>query len=291
MPLPMVLATAVPKTKAATKFQKGGQATARTGVRTRVETIVAMELAASCQPLENSKARVRKMTTRRREKPVTGSGALEDDAFDDVGDIFAFVDGGLDDFEDFLPLDDLDRVFFFVEELGDEGAAEAVAFVLAAIDLDTVFQSFLGVFQGVNAGSHLGGGGDQDFDQVLGTQADGVHAVQDEAAGGGIDEVDHVVKPAAQFVDIFAVEGRDEGLVQLGENVVGDFVALMLDGLDTLHLFGDAGGVRAHLKKSFGSEVDVVRMLGEKVKKTLCARQEALQKSRNVERLSPEESG
>src|SRR6266849_10076081 len=68
MPLPMVLATAVPKTKAAMKFQKAAQTTARKGVRTRVETTVAMELAASCQPFENSKARVRKMTTRRREK-------------------------------------------------------------------------------------------------------------------------------------------------------------------------------------------------------------------------------
>src|SRR5712692_8523497 len=68
MPLPMVLATAVPKTKAATKFQKAAQTTARKGVRTRVETTVAMELAASCQPFENSKVRVRKMTRRRREK-------------------------------------------------------------------------------------------------------------------------------------------------------------------------------------------------------------------------------
>src|SRR6266851_1523342 len=68
MPLPMVLATAVPKTKAAMKFQNAAQTTARKGVSTRVETTVAMELAASCQPFENSKVRVRKMTTSRREK-------------------------------------------------------------------------------------------------------------------------------------------------------------------------------------------------------------------------------
>src|SRR6266481_2582227 len=75
MPLPMVLATAVPKTKAATKFQKAAQTTARKGVRTRVETTVAMELAASCQPFENSKARVRKMTTRRSEKLDKGGNS------------------------------------------------------------------------------------------------------------------------------------------------------------------------------------------------------------------------
>src|ERR1700722_8930695 len=74
MPLPMVLATAVPKTKAAMKFQKAAQATARKGVSTRVETTVAMELAAACQPLENSKASVRAMTAKSREKLGTGGG-------------------------------------------------------------------------------------------------------------------------------------------------------------------------------------------------------------------------
>jgi hypothetical protein len=67
----MVWATAVPKKNAAVKFQKEAQITARTGVRTRVETTVAMELAASCQPFENSKVRVRKITRRRRGKLVT----------------------------------------------------------------------------------------------------------------------------------------------------------------------------------------------------------------------------
>src|SRR6266567_6888939 len=70
IPLPMVLATAVHKAKAAMKFQKAAHRTARKGVSTRVETTVAMELAASCQPFENSKVRVRKITMRRREKLV-----------------------------------------------------------------------------------------------------------------------------------------------------------------------------------------------------------------------------
>ena len=45
--LPMGLATAVPKVKAATKFQNAAQTTPCMGVNTRVETTVAMELAAS----------------------------------------------------------------------------------------------------------------------------------------------------------------------------------------------------------------------------------------------------
>jgi hypothetical protein len=68
MPLLSVEATAVPKTKAAMKFQKAAHRTARNGVRTRVETTVATELAASCQPLENSKASVRETTISRRLK-------------------------------------------------------------------------------------------------------------------------------------------------------------------------------------------------------------------------------
>ena len=47
MPLPMVFATAVPNPKAATKLKNAAQTTAMRGVKTLVETTVAMELAAS----------------------------------------------------------------------------------------------------------------------------------------------------------------------------------------------------------------------------------------------------
>ena len=79
----MVLATAVPKKKAAIKFQKAAQATAVKGLRTRVETTVAMELAASCQPLENSNASVRKTTMKRRDaghERVSGHGMEKRDS-------------------------------------------------------------------------------------------------------------------------------------------------------------------------------------------------------------------
>ena len=47
MPEPTVLATAVPKKNAATKLKKAAQITACPGDNTRVETTVAIELAAS----------------------------------------------------------------------------------------------------------------------------------------------------------------------------------------------------------------------------------------------------
>ena len=47
MPEPTVLATAVPKTNAATKLKNAAQITAWPGDSTRVDTTVAIELAAS----------------------------------------------------------------------------------------------------------------------------------------------------------------------------------------------------------------------------------------------------
>ena len=52
--LPTVLATWVWKTRKATKLKRAAQMTAIRGVRTRVETTVAIELAASWKPLVKS---------------------------------------------------------------------------------------------------------------------------------------------------------------------------------------------------------------------------------------------
>src|ERR1700694_5888504 len=134
-PLPIVFATAVPNTKAAMKFQNAAQTTARKGVRTRVETTVAMEFAASCQPFENSNASVSMMTARRRLNGSTWSGALQHYAFYHIGDIFALIDSSLDNFKNLFPLDDLNRIGFFIEELGDQCTTETITLIFEAIDL------------------------------------------------------------------------------------------------------------------------------------------------------------
>jgi hypothetical protein len=54
MPRPTVCATAAPKNRKAMKLKNAAQTTAYCGRRTRVDTIVAMELAASCSPLRKS---------------------------------------------------------------------------------------------------------------------------------------------------------------------------------------------------------------------------------------------
>ena len=55
MPVPSVSATCRPKNMKAMKLKKAAQATAYCGRSTRVETMVAMEFAASCRPLRKSK--------------------------------------------------------------------------------------------------------------------------------------------------------------------------------------------------------------------------------------------
>ncbi len=50
-PTPIVFATAVPNRNRAAKLKNAAQATAANGLRTRVPTIVAMEFAASWNPL------------------------------------------------------------------------------------------------------------------------------------------------------------------------------------------------------------------------------------------------
>src|SRR5258706_10227821 len=280
MPLPMVLATAVPKTNAATKLKKAAQTTARKGVRTRVETTVAMELAASCQPFENSNARVTKTTMNRRVKLVIGrSGAFEDDAFDDVGDVFALVDGGFDDFENLFPFDDLDGILLFVEELGNEGTAEAVTVVLVAVDFDAVLKGFLRCFQGADSNLNLSGRRNQDLDEIDGSVTDAVDAIEHKSAGSRVDQINHVVQAAAELVNVLTVKRRDESLIQLREEGVGNLVALVLDGFDDLHLLRHTGVVRQHFMQGVGPDMDIPCLFGEKVEETNFARQKPLQNS------------
>src|SRR5579883_2098467 len=68
IPLPMVLATAVPRKNAATKLKNAAQTTASLGESTRVETTVAMLFAASWKPLRKSNVSATRtvMMSRRR---------------------------------------------------------------------------------------------------------------------------------------------------------------------------------------------------------------------------------
>src|SRR3984893_7537476 len=65
MPVPSVCATCKPKKRNAMKLKNAAQATAYCGFSTRVETMVAIELGASCSPLRKSKASATKTRPKR----------------------------------------------------------------------------------------------------------------------------------------------------------------------------------------------------------------------------------
>ena len=56
-----------------------------------------------------------------------------------------------------------------------------------------------------------------------------------QPAGRAVDQVDDVVQPRGEHVDVLAVERRDEHPVEPGHDVVGDLVGLVLQPLDLVH--------------------------------------------------------
>ena len=81
IPVPTVFATAVVR-KAPKMFMVAARATATKGDRTLVDTTVAIAFAESCHPFVMSKATARIMMK------VRISCVFQDDAFEDVGDVF-----------------------------------------------------------------------------------------------------------------------------------------------------------------------------------------------------------
>src|SRR6266849_9274715 len=252
MPLPMVLATFTPPPKAAMKLKKAAQKTATRGESTRVETTVAMELAASWKPLMKSKISASAMsptTMANMSPPKRTSSQLrvfEHDALDDVGNVLAAVGGGLHQVVDLLPLDDAQGIGPALEEGGDGPAVERVGGALQPLDLAAGGEDLAGVLDLAHEPDrllHLFARRHQHAGHVLGRLRNGSHLVEQQPLGGGVGEVEHVVDAAEQSVDLGAVEGRDELLVQPLEGAVGDPVALVLDFLDGGDLALDVGEI------------------------------------------------
>src|SRR6185369_1758676 len=126
MPLPIVFATPVPRTKAATKLKNAAQSTAFCGDSTRVETTVAIEFAASWKPFRKSKDSATRMMKITRPEPggmvwAPRSGILDQDVADDVRVVPAVVAGVLQSLVHLFPLQDLERrAAVLPEEVGDD---------------------------------------------------------------------------------------------------------------------------------------------------------------------------
>ena len=54
-----------------------------------------------------------------------------------------------------------------------------------------------------------------------------------------MNEIEHVIQRSCQPVNVFPVEGCDEGLVQLGQNGVSNVIANVLNVVQLLHAHFD----------------------------------------------------
>src|SRR6266851_5724742 len=245
IPLPIVFATAVPITKAATKLKNAAHSTAFLGERTRVDTTVAMEFAASWKPLRKSNVSATRMMTTTAVKDVDkgggASGVLDDDGAEDVGELLAFVASVLQSLVDLFPLHDLDRSLAVPapEQVGDHAEVDGIGVVLELGDADDGLVDLLLVGEvphhprGLVDLLHHGHDDLRELAQGLRRLRD---LEEDEVLGHAFHVVEDVVEVGGDGADVFAVEGRDEGRVEGVEDVAGDEVAVVLEGLELADL-------------------------------------------------------
>src|SRR5688500_670517 len=142
MPLPMVAATLRWKMKIAATLKKAAKTIACCGLSTPVETTVAIELAASWKPFmkSNASARTTSIVRIANESSTVamrarGSGVLEDDALDEVGDVLASIRDGFQQLVDRAQLDQLANVLLLPEQARHGRAHDAIRVGLEAVDL------------------------------------------------------------------------------------------------------------------------------------------------------------
>src|SRR5437867_513623 len=262
-PLPTVLATCTPKPKAATKLKKAAHTTAWSGVSTRVETTVAMELAASWKPLMRSQLKAMRTSKAMR---VSTAGHRQNNPLDHVGHVLAAVGDDLHRLVDLLPLDDLDGVDRGLEHGGQALTQETVGTVLQAVHLDGVLVKAR-VHRPQTSNGPVGGLDDPDDHLGHGPARRGrlLDPVDDQALGSRLDVVEDVVEPAGEIVDVLAIDRRDERRVEALDDLVGDLVGLMLDFLDRVGLGPRVGEVMHQLVQQGRTLDHVLRLLLEQV--------------------------
>ena len=81
---------------------------------------------------------------------------FQNDAFHNVGNILAYIDGFFNAFKYFLPFYQFDGIFFMFEEIDHRRSQDNVAFVLERVDFHACLHDHLGIF-------HVSHGMDYEF--------------------------------------------------------------------------------------------------------------------------------
>ena len=167
-----------------------------------------------------------------QQRGVHPLAVLDDDAFEQVGDVLAAVGRRLEEVEDLLPLDDRDRIALLVEELDDAVLVNAIGFVFELADQTERVRRCRPSFERADSFNHS-------FDAVADNvgEAERVIAhvrdfVQADDGGRRVDRIHHVVERAGERVNVFPVQRRDEGAVEPIDDATRAAVACVLDFLD-----------------------------------------------------------
>src|SRR5215469_14802646 len=125
------------------KLKKAAQTTACPGDKTRVDTTVATELAASWNPLMKSNTRAIKMIDMANRRMGLISTVFDHHSLEHIGHVFAAIGGIFQELVHFLQLHEGNGIFLIVEEIGDGAADDAVGHILEAVDFDAVLGDLL----------------------------------------------------------------------------------------------------------------------------------------------------
>src|SRR5215204_845708 len=282
MPVPMVWATCEPKIRNAMKLKKAAMATACCGRITRVETTVAIELAASCRPLRKSNASATTMSPikiGRASATASMSHVFEHDAVNLVGHVVETIDNLLEMIVDLAADEERHRVGRLIGaiEIAQADIVQVVGLTLDERDL---------LRQPADAtGVAVDGAQQRDrllhqqrrFDDRLGhlllLRRERALVEQQDGFGGLLHLVDGVVHRGDQVFDIATIERRDESAAYRDQHLAGDVVGIVLAIHHDLVVLLDRRAAFEHLPQRLGTGHDDLGMAREQVKEPIFFRQ------------------
>ena len=95
------------------------------------------------------------------------------------------------------------------------------------------------------------------------------NAIHQNASAGGVKEIQYIVEGRGECVNILAIERRDEGLVQLGEDVMSDFVARTFDTTEFSNFGLDVFVIGEKIHHDAGAGDQVLGRLGEHLEESI----------------------
>lgn len=150
------------------------------------------------------------MKTTSSNELICGSVVLDRHVLNHVGNVFASVGGGFEQFVDFFLADELDGVLFIPEELRQKIALHFVHLIFQAVDLDTDIYDGLLAVQGAQSIHQKRAAAVHLLSQLKNSGRDGLQAIGDDPKGDVVNAIEDVVEGCGERLDVFGIERGDE---------------------------------------------------------------------------------